>query len=93
MADFNLGSIVCTKGVFDLISRDPMFAKFIRASLSRHSIGDWGDLCKEDERANELALIEGSRILSAYNLVGQPKVWIITEADRSVTTILFPSEY
>ena len=54
--------------------------------------GDWGDLTPADQRANNEALAEGSRILSAY-VVGDRKLWVITEADRSATTILLPEEY
>lgn len=62
--------------------------------LARHIHGDWGDLSTEDLAANELALLTGKQLLSNYNLPdGQSKVWIITEADRSVTTILLPEEY
>lgn len=60
--------------------------------LDRHLAGDWGDVCAEDNHANELALREGSRLLSAYRL-GDVAIWIITEADRSATTLLLPSEY
>ncbi|MBJ9698546.1 hypothetical protein [Burkholderia cenocepacia] len=62
--------------------------------LARHIHGDWGDLSVEDMAANELALLTGKRLLSNYPLPdGQSKVWIITEADRSATTILLPEEY
>jgi hypothetical protein len=62
--------------------------------LARHIHDDWGDLPVEDATANELALLTGKRLLSSYNLPdGKGKVWIITEADRSVTTILLPDEY
>lgn len=62
--------------------------------LARHIHGDWGDLSVEDATANELALLIGKRLLSSYNLPdGKSKVWIITEADRSVTTILLPEDY
>lgn len=62
--------------------------------LARHIHGDWGDLSAEDLAANELALLTGKRLLSSYNLPdGKEKVWIITEADRSATTILLPEEY
>ena len=62
--------------------------------LGQHIHGDWGDLGAEDLAANELALLTGKRLLSNYNLPdGKGKVWIITEADRSVTTILLPDEY
>ena len=56
-------------------------------------IGDWGDLDNEDKQENELSLKEGYRLLSAYKKEGLPKIWIITEADRSATTVLFPEEY
>ena len=61
--------------------------------ISRHVKGDWGDLDEEDRQENELSLKQGFRILSAYTLPTGVKVWIITEADRSSTTILLPSEY
>ena len=61
--------------------------------LARHIHGDWGDLPVEDLAANELALLTGQRLLSSYDLPGGDKVWIITEADRSVTTILLPDDY
>jgi hypothetical protein len=61
--------------------------------VSRHLTGDWGDLEVEDKVENELSLREGFRLLSAYHLPDGTKVWIITEADRSVTTVLLPDEY
>ena len=62
--------------------------------LARHIHADWGNLSVEDVTANELALLTGKRLLSSYNLPdGRSKVWIITEADRAVTTILLPEEY
>ena len=61
--------------------------------LKRHVHGDWGDLCAFDVDANELALRQGMRVLSAYVLSTGERVWIITEADRSFTTILTPEEY
>ena len=60
--------------------------------LARHQSGDWGDVGPEDRRANERDLHEGGRLLSAYH-VGGSRLWIITEADRSATTILLPAEY
>ena len=59
----------------------------------RHQYGDWGTVDAEDQQANERAIREGSRILSASLLKSGVKVWLITEADRSVTTILLPDEY
>ena len=71
---------------------------FIQESLGRHIKADWGDLDDEDKQANDMALKQGTRLLSAYNDDRFPKngvatIWIITEADRSYTTILFPDEY
>jgi hypothetical protein len=60
--------------------------------LVRHATGDWGELCAFDRRQNEMALREGLRVLSSYD-VPAGRIWIITEADRSVTTILLPEEY
>jgi hypothetical protein len=60
--------------------------------LARHATGDWGELCAFDRRQNEVALRNGYRVLSSYSL-GGVRLWVITEADRSVTTILLPEEY
>ena len=97
-AAFNTGQIVATRGVFDLACENPEFAHFIQKSLNRHVKGDWGDVDKGDKEANDQALKEDTRLLSAYNDARFPKngvatIWIITEADRSATTILFPDEY
>ena len=61
--------------------------------LRRHQRGDWGDLDDEDKAENEFSLTKHLRIFSSYNLAEKIKVWVITEADRSVTTILLPEEY
>ena len=61
--------------------------------LRRHMSNDWGELSDEDERENELSLKEGFRLLSAYRTAKGQKLWIISEADRSATTILLPDEY
>jgi hypothetical protein len=61
--------------------------------LARHIHGDWGELPAEDLAANELALLSGRRLLSSYAIPSGGKVWVITEADRSVTTILLPEDY
>lgn len=60
--------------------------------LARHATGDWGELCAFDRRQNEVALREGYRVLSSYE-ISAGRIWIITEADRSVTTILVPEDY
>jgi hypothetical protein len=64
----------------------------VHDGLKRHASGDWGDICPEDRGLNELALKDGSRLLSVYG-TGERKFWIITEADRSVTTVLMPEDY
>ncbi len=97
-AEFPSGQMVCTRGVADLSEEDPEFAKFVQASVTRHFHKDWGDLGQEDKKANDEALKDGERILSAYNDPrftghGVASIWIITEGDRSVTTVLFPDEY
>ncbi|MFC2047930.1 hypothetical protein ACFLSK_00665 [Chloroflexota bacterium] len=89
----NMGRLLMTRGVNDLVAEDEAFAKFVMSSLTRHRRGDWGNLTDEDKQENELSLKAGYRLLSAYEVKGLPKIWIITEADRSATTILFPDEY
>lgn len=61
--------------------------------VNRHVQGDWGDLGEQDRQENERALTAGTRLLSAYTLEDGTKIWIITEADRSATTLLLPEEY
>ena len=90
---FPMGQTVITRGVNDLIVEKEAFAKFVTQSLSRHGKGDWGDLSPEDKTDNTLSLNQELRLLSAYETPDLPKIWIITEADRSVTTVLFPDEY
>jgi len=95
---FRTGQIVATRGVYDLARKNADFAEFIAKSLSRHVKGDWGDVNDEDKQTNNRALKQGTRLLSAYNDGRFPKngiatIWIITESDRSVTTVLFPDEY
>ena len=87
---FPLGQLVATPGAIQAMAaagQEPA------ALISRHRRGDWGDLGQDDKRANDRALIEGDRVLSAYILPDRTKLWIITEADRSATTILLPEEY
>ncbi|MEW6571905.1 MAG: hypothetical protein AB1390_12175 [Nitrospirota bacterium] len=89
---FSLGKIFSSAGVHEMMIRDPSFMQFVNRSLTRHTEGDWGDLCEEDKKENELSLREGFRLFSSYKN-DKHKIWIITEADRSVTTVLFPEEY
>lgn len=84
---FPLGQIVATANA--LATLDPLV---IVEGLQRHAQGDWGNVCPEDAELNAEALQHGDRLLSAYG-TGPHKFWIITEADRSVTTILLPEDY
>jgi len=84
---FELGRVVATPGALDLLTRWDL-----DDLLRRHHRGDWGELDGHDRRANERALRDGARLLSSYP-VGDGKVWIITEADRSSTCVLLPEEY
>ncbi|MDD5435210.1 MAG: hypothetical protein PH343_07255 [Nitrospira sp.] len=92
MALFVLGRVYCTRGVNEELAQNLDFAGFVSKSIERHAVGDWGDLDEPDKRENEYAIGKYLRIFSAYNYQNK-KIWIITEADRSVTTILFPDEY
>lgn len=87
-ASFPLGAIVATASA---VAEVPLLA--IHAALDRHAAGDWGNLCDEDLLANERALVEGERLLSAYETTAGASFWVITERDRSVTTVLLPEDY
>jgi len=84
---FPLGEVVITANAAQHLDNI-----VVREALRRHAAGDWGDLPPEDACENECSLKEGGRLLSAYG-TGKRRFWIITEADRSVTTILMPDDY
>jgi hypothetical protein len=84
---FPLGAVVVTANASLRLSTEEVLS-----SLRRHASGDWGDLCPEDTLANHDALHQGGRLLSAYGQ-GDHRFWIITESDRSVTTVLLPDDY
>lgn len=92
---FVLGQVVATPGALEALraaGQQPL------EFLDRHIMGDWGDLDDEDRKLNDLALVDGSRILSSYTLATGEKVWLITEAvgdggRRASTCVLLPSEY
>lgn len=90
---FQLGQMVMTSGIAAEIEANPAFRRHVLESLARHVTGDWGDLCNEDKQENEYSLTRHLRLLSSYEEDGFKKIWIITEADRSATTVLFPEEY
>lgn len=87
---FSLGQIVATRGALRALGeagQDPMLF------VARHQAGDWGEIPDEDRQENELSLQQGFRLLSAYQTANGERIWVITEADRSATTILLPEEY
>lgn len=89
MVPLPLGKVLATPWALNLLveeGEDPF------DYLARHATGDWGELDDHDRKENEISLEQGWRVLSSY-LVGERYIWIITEADRSVTTILLPEEY
>ena len=86
---FSLGKTVATPGALAALKEASISPPSL---LARHHKGDWGELCSEDAEANQQALEHGSRIFSSYE-IGSRKVWVITEADRSATTVLLPEEY
>jgi hypothetical protein len=87
---FPLGRLVATPGALQALAeagQSPM------DFVERHQAGDWGELGEEDRQENEYSLQHGFRILSAYRTTNNVRIWIITEADRSATTVLLPEEY
>ncbi len=90
LSKFPLGRIVATPGALAALQAA---GQHPHEFLVRHMCGDWGELSEADRQENELSVREGFRLLSAYHTtLGEP-VWLITEADRSATTILLPREY
>ena len=87
---FPLGQIVATPGALAVLAESGESASVF---LNRHNGGDWGDICHDDKNLNDAAIDEGDRLLSEYKTRLGKRIWIITEADRSVTTILLPEEY
>lgn len=98
---FELGNIVATARLHDYMSENNFFNMFVGYCLSLYATGNWGKLDPEDWALNDESVKTGERILASYpipyelqkELEGEEKIWIITEWDRSVTTILFPDEY
>ena len=97
-SSFPMGRIVSTSSIRSLMSSDLSFHTFIYTSLMRHEEGDWGEVCEEDHESNEMALVTGHRLFSVYQCSTKhsfhgDRIYIITEADRSVTTVMWPREY
>lgn len=88
IALFRLGRIVATPNALAKLQQPD-----ILRALQRHQAGDWGDVDNDDREANNRALAESTRLFSVYHSTTRVKFWVITEADRSVTTILMPEDY
>ena len=93
MKKFDLGMLVATLGVNSRMAFDTSFRVFVTTSLQRYEACDWGTLSNEDKAQSEYAVEHDERIMWQYECSGQPKIWIITEPNRSTTTVLFPEEY
>jgi len=85
---FSLGEVVITANADQVLDRDSV----LRA-IARHKFCDWGECCNEDKETNDTALQNVDRVFSAYRDSNDTKFWIITEADRSATTVLLPADY
>lgn len=85
---FPLGRILITPGALEALTNGD-----VQEALGRHASGDWGELSAADLQENKLSLEQGFRLLSSYRSAAGTKFWIITEADRSATTVLLPDEY
>ena len=93
MTQFDVGQVVATRGVAEWVEEKPVQRRIgAGRALQRHQSGDWGKVCTEDWEANNQSLKDGTRLLSSYEVDGR-RLWVITEWDRSVTTVLFPEEY
>ena len=93
--NFNLGQILATPGALAALEESGQTPQFF---ITRHVRGDWGEVCESDKRLNDQALVDGSRLLSAYRTLKGERIWIITEAtddqgNRAATTVLTPAEY
>ena len=94
-AKFSLGQLLATPGALKALEESGQTPAFF---LEKHAAADWGEVCEEDKRANDQALVDGSRLLSAYRTLKGERLWIITEAAdddgrRAASTILRPDEY
>lgn len=87
---FPLGQVLATPGALELLQSYQLSPL---SFIQRHVVGDWGDICVEDQQVNADALQHGYRLMSVYAITPTEKLWVITEADRSCTTLLLPEEY
>ena len=88
IAKFRIGRIVSTPNALSQLTHED-----ILMGIRRHQGGDWGDVTEDNRQPNERALIEGTRLFSVYHAVSGTKFWVITESDRSATTVLLPEDY
>lgn len=89
-ANFSLGRTVATPHALQVLAQQGITPLSL---LKRHASRDWGDVSPDDAQANQVALESGTRLFSSYHIGPDARIWVITEADRSVTTLLLPSEY
>ena len=99
----DIGQLFMTTGMSRAVAKSTLFSRFVTGSIGRHKYRDYGELSHHDAETNDYAIEHGGRIISSYDIPNylsiaesqrpQTKVWIITEACRSYTTVLFPSEY
>lgn len=93
MINYSLGKVVMTNGINSKMAENKKFSDEIMNCFKKYMVCDWGDMCNEDKEMNDNALRTGTaRVLAAYN-ISEGRVYIITEQDRSYTTILFANEY
>lgn len=96
---FEIGKVVRTSAVWETMEENEAFKQFVSGCLSRYILYDWGDTCPEDWKLNNQAVRDGDRVMAVYNVpdeiedIFENQFWIITESDRTVTTMLFPSDY
>lgn len=96
---FEIGEVVATRAVWEAMETNAEFKTFVSGCLSRYILYDWGDTCEEDWETNNDAVRNGERVIAVYNIpdaieeLFEDTLWIITEWDRSTTTLLFPSDY
>lgn len=93
---FDIGKLVATAGVHEVMANNPLFKEFVNRSLERYFVCDWGDSCEDSVQQNNKAVDgEDEKIFAVYEMTGHPDntIWIITDPDRSTTTIQFPHKY
>lgn len=98
MTAFRIGKVVCTQTIDKMMQENLSFASWVTVCLERHCSGDWGDISEEDKEMNDESVRQEREggfpdsLMSSYEF-GTMEIWIITESDRSVTTVLLPEEY